>query len=93
MERNVEIGLEDFVRLNHTGQFKNVQEQFEECVSIHDNWYPNCSRVRLLLANSSTSQLSVERWLRGSRIVGDDIEKTTNHCTMTSADTNRTYSD
>ena len=40
IEEDVEAELADFVRLNHTGQFKDAHELYEECLSTHDDWYP-----------------------------------------------------
>ena len=40
IEEDVEAELEDFVRLSHTGQFKDAHELFDECLSSHVDWYP-----------------------------------------------------
>lgn len=40
IEEDIEAELEDFVRLNHTGQFIDAHELYEECLSTHDDWYP-----------------------------------------------------
>ena len=40
IEEDVEAELEDFVRLSHTGQFKDAHELFDECLSKYDDWYP-----------------------------------------------------
>ena len=40
IQEDVGAELEDFVRLNHTGQFKDAHELYDECLSIHDDWYP-----------------------------------------------------
>ena len=40
IEEDIEAELEDFVRLNHTGQFEDALELFDECLSSHDDWYP-----------------------------------------------------
>lgn len=40
IEEDVEAELEDFVGLNHTGQFTEAHELFDECLSNHSDWYP-----------------------------------------------------
>ena len=40
IEEDIEAELENFVRLNHTGQFEDAHELFHECLSSHDDWYP-----------------------------------------------------
>ena len=40
IEEDVKAELEEFVRLSHTGQFKDAHELFDECLSSHDGWYP-----------------------------------------------------
>lgn len=40
IEEDVEAELEDFVRLSHTGQFKDAHELYDECLSSYDTWYP-----------------------------------------------------
>ena len=40
IEEDIEAELENFVRLNHTGQFEDAHELFDECLSSHDDWYP-----------------------------------------------------
>lgn len=40
IEEDVKAELEDFVRLSHSGQFKDAHELFDECLSSHDGWYP-----------------------------------------------------
>lgn len=40
IEEDIESELENFVRLNHTGQFEDAHELFDECLSSHDHWYP-----------------------------------------------------
>ena len=40
IEEDIEAELENFVRLNHTGQFEDAHELFDECLSSHDHWYP-----------------------------------------------------
>lgn len=40
IEEDVEAELEDFVRLSHTGRFKDAHELYDECLSRYDTWYP-----------------------------------------------------
>ena len=40
IEEDVEAELEEFVRLSHTGQFKDAHELYDECLSRYDTWYP-----------------------------------------------------
>ncbi|KAM0797572.1 hypothetical protein BDR22DRAFT_892203 [Usnea florida] len=40
IEEDIEAELENFVRLNHTGQFEDAHELFDQCLSSHDDWYP-----------------------------------------------------
>ena len=40
IEEDVEGELEEFVRLSHTGQFKEAHELFDECLQRHIDWYP-----------------------------------------------------
>ena len=40
IEEDVEAELEEFVRLSHTGQFRDAHELFDECLSSHVDWYP-----------------------------------------------------
>lgn len=40
IEEDVEAELEDFVRLSHSGQFKDAHKLYDECLSGYDSWYP-----------------------------------------------------
>ena len=40
IEEDIEAELDNFVRLNHTGQFEDAHELFDECLSSHNDWYP-----------------------------------------------------
>ena len=40
IEEDVEAELENFVRLNHSGQFRDAHELYDECLSSYVGWYP-----------------------------------------------------
>ena len=55
---DVEAELEEFVRLNHTGQFNDAHELFDECLVDHVDWFPVAAEFAdCLLREGKFSQL------------------------------------
>ena len=40
IEEDVEAELDDFVRLNRTGQFRDAHELYDDCLSNYVDWHP-----------------------------------------------------
>ena len=40
IEEDVEAELEEFVRLNHSGQMKDAHKLYHDCLSGHEDWFP-----------------------------------------------------
>ena len=76
IEEDIEAELENFVRLNHTGQFEDAHELFDECLSSHDDWYPIAAEYAdCLLRQGKFNQLSYFSW-KASMTFQDAGEKT-----------------
>ena len=40
IEEDVEAELEEFVRLNHSGQVKDAHKLYDDCLIGHEDWFP-----------------------------------------------------
>ena len=40
IEEDVEAELEEFVRLNHSGQIKDAHKHYDDCLIWHEDWFP-----------------------------------------------------
>ena len=75
IEEDIESELENFVRLNHTGQFEDAHELFDECLSSHDHWYPIAAEYAdCLLREGKFKQLAQYCW-KASTTFQDPGEK------------------
>ena len=76
IEEDIESELENFVRLNHTGQFEDAHQLFDECLSSHDNWYPIAAEYAdCLLREGKFKQLAQFSW-KASMTFQEPGEKT-----------------
>ena len=76
IEEDVEAELEEFVRLNHIGQFKEAHELFDECLRHHADWYPiSAEYADLLLREGKLEQLATFS-LNAATMFQDPVERT-----------------
>ena len=75
LEEDVEAELDDFVRLNHTGQFTDAHELYDDCLSKYVDWHPVAAEYAdCLLRECAFEQLEAfsQRAADGSQ---DDCER------------------
>ena len=75
IEEDIESELENFVRLNHTGQFEDAHELFDECLSSHDDWYPIAAEYADCLLREGKFEQLADFGRKVSRTFKDPGEK------------------
>lgn len=79
MEEDLEAELEDFVRLSHSGQFKDAHELYDECLSAHDSWYPIAAEYADCLLREGDFQQLVTFSRKAAMRFQDPSERTLLH--------------